>query len=108
MKASEKRLLSLFLLLLAAVGGMVLTQRLKAWQHNVEVKEHKLSLERMETEGMLAQASEWKAAAAWLAERPPSRQVMARSPARVPGCLEAPFPSGRSRRSGRGTTGRWN
>lgn len=71
MKASEKRLLSLFLLLLAAVGGMVLTQRLKAWQHNVEVKEHKLSLERMETEGMLAQASEWKAAAAWLAEHQP-------------------------------------
>jgi len=71
MKASEKRLLAMFLLVLAVIGGMVLTQRLKAWQHDVEMKEHKLSLEKMETDAMLAQAGEWKAAAVWLAENQP-------------------------------------
>jgi Tfp pilus assembly protein PilO len=72
MKASEKRLLGFFLLLLAVVAGMLLTQRLKAWQHSLEVAEHRVSLERMETEGMLAQGDQWRGAAAWLAQNQPA------------------------------------
>lgn len=72
MKASERRLLALFLLLLAIVGGMVLTRHLREWQHRIEVAEHRLSLERMETEAMLAQGPEWKAAGTWIAEHQPA------------------------------------
>ena len=71
MKASERRLLGLFLLLLAIVGGMVLTRRLKEWQHRIDVAEHRLSLEKMETDVMLAQGPEWKAAGTWIAEHQP-------------------------------------
>jgi len=71
MKDSEKRLLILSLGLLAVIGGLILSQRLRTWQRAITTQEQALVAERMESDALLAEAPEWKQRGEWLAEHQP-------------------------------------
>jgi hypothetical protein len=71
MKDSEKRLLILSFGLLAVIGGLVLSQKLQAWQRSIAMRETALAAERTETAALLAEAPEWKERGDWLAKHQP-------------------------------------
>lgn len=71
MKDSEKRLLVLFLGLLAVVGGLILSQKLQSWQRSIATQEAALAAERTESAALLAEAPDWKQRGEWLAQHQP-------------------------------------
>ena len=71
MKDSEKRLLILSVGLLAIIAGLVLTQKLQAWQRSIAMQETALAAERVDSAALLAEAPDWKERGAWLAEHQP-------------------------------------
>lgn len=72
MKPSEKRLITLLLVLTAICGGVILTQRLLSRQHGLERREQTLALRHAEASAMLAESDLWKQRLEWLHASQPS------------------------------------
>jgi hypothetical protein len=51
MKASERRLFILFMILAVVAGSVLLGQRLRSWQQRLERKEREAELQQMECTG---------------------------------------------------------
>ncbi len=66
MKSREKNLLRMLLLLAAVLGGVLLSQRLLAWQRQLTQSEETLGFAETESQLMLAEEPYWNACAAWL------------------------------------------
>ncbi len=66
MKASERRLLTLFLVLAAVMGAVLTSQRLLNWDHRLDRRERELELSRMESEALLSESAQWQARREWL------------------------------------------
>ena len=71
MKSSERRLLAVFFLLAAIMGGVLLSQRLLQWDHRLDRAERDLELAKMESDALISQASYWKASADWIQRTQP-------------------------------------
>ncbi|MFZ4766911.1 MAG: GspMb/PilO family protein [Roseimicrobium sp.] len=71
MKGSEQRLLMIFLVLVAILGGFLLAEQLNAWQGRLDRREHEAELLQVEHATRMAQAPEWTAKAAWLSQAQP-------------------------------------
>lgn len=71
MKESEKRLLILSLGLMAVIGGIILSQKLRSWQHALAMQETALAAERVDSDALLAEAPLWKERGEWLAQHQP-------------------------------------
>ncbi|RBP43958.1 hypothetical protein DES53_105357 [Roseimicrobium gellanilyticum] len=71
MKASERRLLIVFLVLAAIMGGAVLSQRLLKWDHQLDRMARDLELAKMESDVLIAQAPYWKASNEWIRQAQP-------------------------------------
>ena len=71
MKANERRLLMLFLLLAVVLGGAVGVQQLRAWQHRLERRERDVQLSQLEAVTLLTEAPMWKAKGTWLSQALP-------------------------------------
>jgi Tfp pilus assembly protein PilV len=74
MKDSEKRLLILSLGLLAIIGGLILSQKLRTWQRAIEMQETALAAERVDAAALLAEAPGWQQRGEWLARHQPVAQ----------------------------------
>ena len=74
MKASERRLIMMLVVLAAVCGGAILSQRLLRLQHGIERREQSLELKRTESNAVLAEASLWKQRLTWLqTSQPPMK-----------------------------------
>jgi Tfp pilus assembly protein PilO len=74
MKASEKRMIMILVVLAAVCGGAILSQRLLRLQHGIERREQALELKRTESNAILAEADLWKQRLAWLqTSQPPMK-----------------------------------
>ena len=72
MKASERRLIMILVVLAAACGGAVLSQRLLRLQQSIERREQTLELRQMEAQALLAETDLWQQRLDWLqASQPP-------------------------------------
>jgi Tfp pilus assembly protein PilO len=72
MKASERRLIMILVVLAAVCGGVVLSQRLLRMQHGIERREQTLKLRLMEAQALLAETDLWQQRLDWLqASQPP-------------------------------------
>jgi hypothetical protein len=71
MKESEKRLLILSLGLMAVIGGIILSQKLRSWQRLLATQETALAAERVDSDALLAEAPLWKERGEWLAQHQP-------------------------------------
>lgn len=74
MKASERRLLSVFLVLVGVIGAVLGVQQLRAWQHRLERHEWDVELAQMESRTLLAEAPLWIAKEEWLTEVQPAAE----------------------------------
>jgi len=74
MKASERRLLVIFCVLIAVVGGLILAQGMRKWQRNLDRRERDVELAEIEATAVMADAAEWNAKGAWLMQAQPSAQ----------------------------------
>lgn len=72
MKPSEKRLITLLVVLAAICGGVILTQRLLGRQRGLERREQTLALRHAEASAMLADADLWKQRLEWLQASQPA------------------------------------
>ena len=72
MKASEKRLILVLVVLAAVCGGAILSPRLLRQQHALERREQALELKRTESVAILAEADLWKQRLDWLQTTQPS------------------------------------
>lgn len=66
MKASERRLIMILVVLAAVCIGAVLTQRLLRLQHGLERREQTLELRQMEAQALLAETDLWQQRLDWL------------------------------------------
>ncbi len=71
MKESEKRLLLLAGVVVALIGGLILSKRLLAWQHSLERNELMLATELTDSKDLLQERSLWNARDAWLNKTQP-------------------------------------
>lgn len=71
MKASELRLLMVFVALVALIGGWLLFDTLKAWQSRTARKEWQAEQEQIQATTLLAEAPQWTARGAWIATTQP-------------------------------------
>lgn len=71
MKDSERRLLMLFLLIAALMGGAVLGQRLLQWDHRLDRMDRDLELAKMESDTLISQAPYWKQRSEWIQRTQP-------------------------------------
>lgn len=71
MKSSERRLLIVFLVLAAVMGGALLSQRLLQWDHRLDRMARDLELAKMESDVLIAQAPYWKASSEWIQRTQP-------------------------------------
>lgn len=74
MKASERRLLMIFLAVIAAFGGLLLSERLQAWDHRLDLREREAALLQTEASMLLAEEPQWLAKGAWLTATQPVAQ----------------------------------
>lgn len=74
MSSSERRLLGVFLGLIALLGGALTMQQFRSWQSRIDRKERNLELGQMEAKSLLAEAEHWKACSEWLAQTQPAAQ----------------------------------
>jgi len=72
MKASERRLIMILVVLAAVCGGAVLSQRLLRLQHGIERREQTLDLRQMEAQALLAETDLWQQRLDWLQTSQPS------------------------------------
>lgn len=66
MKASERRLIAMLVVLSVLSGAAILSQRLLLRQRGIERREQSLELKQMESRAMLAEAGLWKQRLDWL------------------------------------------
>lgn len=71
MSENERRLLTLFLALIAVLGGALGVQQFRNWQHRIERREHDVELKQLEATTLLAEAERWQACGEWLAQVQP-------------------------------------
>ena len=71
MKSNERRLMIIFLVLAAGMGGAILGQRLMQWDHRLDRMERDLELAKMESDTLIAQAPLWKARSEWIQQTQP-------------------------------------
>jgi hypothetical protein len=71
MKANERRLLIVFLVLAALMGGAILSQRLLEWDHRLDRTARDLELARMESDVLIGQAPYWRASSEWIQRTQP-------------------------------------
>ncbi len=71
MKANERRLLVVFLVLAALMGGAILSQRLLEWDHRLDRSARDLELAKMESDLLIGQAPYWKASNEWIQRTQP-------------------------------------
>jgi hypothetical protein len=71
MKASERRLLTIFVCLLAVVGGVVLAKQLQTWSRLIDRQKIELQAQSMEGDMLLSQGDTWKQKEKWLLEHQP-------------------------------------
>jgi hypothetical protein len=74
MRASERRLLGVFLTLGGVIGIVLSVQQIRAWQHRLERREREVELKQMESETLLAEAPIWIAKEAWLTQVQPAAE----------------------------------
>lgn len=74
MSSSERRLLGIFLGLVAGLGGYLLAAQFRSWQHRIERRERDVELRQMEAATLLAEAGRWRACAEWLGQAQPAAQ----------------------------------
>jgi len=72
MKASERRLLVTFCVLVAVVGGLILAQQMRGWQRQLDRREREAELAEIEANALLEDAAEWNAKGAWLVQAQPT------------------------------------
>ena len=72
MKASERRLIMILVVLAAVCGGAILSQRLLHLQHGIERREQTLGLRQMEAQALLAEADLWQQRLDWLQTSQPT------------------------------------
>ncbi|QIF05915.1 GspMb/PilO family protein [Roseimicrobium sp. ORNL1] len=71
MKENERRLLMVFVVLAAVMGGAILSQRFLQWSHRLDRLERDLELAKMESDVLIAQASLWKQRSEWILQTQP-------------------------------------
>jgi hypothetical protein len=71
MKENERRLLMVFVLLAAVMGGAILSQRFLQWSHRLDRLERDLELAKMESDVLIAQAPVWKQRSEWIQQAQP-------------------------------------
>lgn len=71
MKRSERRLLIIFLSLAAIMGGVMASQKLLQWDHQLDRTERDLELAKMESDVLLGQSALWKARSEWITRTQP-------------------------------------
>lgn len=71
MKESERRLLMIFMVLAAVMGGAILAQRLLNWDRRLDRMERDLELAKMESDALIAQAPLWMQRSAWIQQTQP-------------------------------------
>ena len=71
MKQNEKRLLTLFLVMLSIIGALILSKRFLSWQRTLATKESAMALEQVEADELLKEAPLWKARGSWLSLHQP-------------------------------------
>ncbi|WP_395735571.1 hypothetical protein [Prosthecobacter sp.] len=72
MKPSERRLLTILVVLALVAGSAILSQFLLRKQHLIERREESLALRQLEADGMLADKDLWHARQNWLQSTQPS------------------------------------
>lgn len=72
MSANERRLLSVFVLLLLVFASIFGIKQLGKWSARLGQQEHAIELRKIEADALLAQADYWKQSEAWLKEQQPS------------------------------------
>lgn len=71
MKENERRLLVIFVVLAAVMGGAILTQRFLQWSQRLDRMERDLELAKMESDVLIAQAPLWKQRSEWIQQMQP-------------------------------------
>jgi hypothetical protein len=71
MKENERRLLMVFVVLAAVMGGAILSQRFLQWSHRLDRLERDLELAKMESDVLIAQAPLWKQRSEWIQQTQP-------------------------------------
>ena len=71
MSENERRLLTIFLVLIALLGGALGVRQFRNWQHRIDQREHDVELSQIEATALLAEAERWQACAEWLAQVQP-------------------------------------
>ncbi|MEZ0273448.1 MAG: hypothetical protein ACAH88_00975 [Roseimicrobium sp.] len=72
MRDSERRLLMVFVLLAAVIGGVLLGQRLLQWDHRLDRLERDLELAQMESDALIGQSALWNDRSAWIMRTQPA------------------------------------
>ena len=71
MKENERRLLMVFVVLAAVMGGAILSQRFLQWSHRLDRMERDLELAKMESDVLIAQAPLWRQRSEWIQQTQP-------------------------------------
>lgn len=71
MKASERRLAFVALLMVAIIAGLVLAKNFLAWQHSLDSNEDALAAESDESKFLLKEMPLWSARGQWLTKTQP-------------------------------------
>ena len=71
MKQSEKKLATVFVLLLAIIGGLMLMQQLQGWGKRLSSQDTQLNMKEQEADALLQQKSLWQQRDAWLSTHQP-------------------------------------
>ena len=71
MKDNERRLLILSLGLMAVIGGIILTQKLRSWQRALGTQRSAVAAERVDSDALLEEAPLWKERGEWLGAHQP-------------------------------------
>jgi hypothetical protein len=71
MKENERRLLMIFAVLAAVMGGAILSQRFLQWSHRLDRMERDLELAKMESDVLIGQAPLWKKRSEWIQQTQP-------------------------------------
>jgi hypothetical protein len=74
MRASERRLLGVFLALGGLIGTVLVVQQIRGWQHRLDRRERDVELAQMESRTLLAEAPMWMAKEEWLTQVQPAAE----------------------------------
>jgi hypothetical protein len=74
MKASERRLVGVFLALGGILGGVFTVQHIRGWQHRIERREREVELAQVESRTLMGEAPQWMAREGWLVQVQPAAE----------------------------------